>query len=256
MRNKMIQKISALTLLAALIACTGAVAEAVPPCPTIGVKTGLVGDEGDTTGRLMGLTIGIDAGHQGKANSEHEPVAPGSRATKPKVSAGTQGVNSKIPEHEVNLQVAMKLKEALVKEGAKVVMVRETSDVNISNVERAVMMNDAKADLVLRIHCNAAQSASPKGLALYVRKSGTRAQECDAAAQVLIEAMIENTGAKNRGVVHSDDYSGLNWSEVPSILVEMGFLTNPEEDALLTSGDYQDKMVSGMVEGIARYFEK
>lgn len=220
----------------------------------VSFTTGLVGDGGDRLGRLDGLIIGIDAGHQAQANYEKEPVSPGSSATKAKVSSGTQGAVSKIPEHVVNLQVAMKLKQALLKEGASVVMARESADVDISNVERAQMMNQAGADLVLRLHCNGVDAASAHGMVMYVRKTGEKAQESDQAAHCLLTAMLAVTGAQDRGVVHSDDYSGLNWSQVPSVLVEMGFLTNPQEEALLISDGYQDKLVQGMVEGIAEYF--
>ncbi|MEA4899466.1 N-acetylmuramoyl-L-alanine amidase [Bacillota bacterium Meth-B3] len=211
-------------------------------------------DAAEATGRLTGLKIGIDPGHQLHANNAYEPIAPGSKHTKPKVSSGTQGVKTRASEHAVNLQVSLKLKEALLAEGAEVLMTRETEDVDISNIERAVMMNEAGADLVLRIHCNGSEGPGAKGTELFVRKTGSRADECDAAAQVLLKAMVEATGAKKRGVTHNDSYTGLNWSEVPSILVEMGFMSNPAEDVLLSDPEYQDKLVSGMVEGIAEYF--
>ncbi len=211
-------------------------------------------DASEGTGRLAGLKIGIDPGHQLQANNEHEPIAPGSKQTKPKVSSGTQGVKTRTPEHVVNLQVSLKLKEALLAEGAEVLMTRETDDVDISNIERAVMMNEAGADLVLRIHCNGSEGSAANGTEMFVRKTGSRADECDAAAQILVKAMVAATGAKNRGVTRNDTYTGLNWSEVPSILVEMGFMSNPAEDVLLGDPDYQDKLVSGMVEGIAEYF--
>lgn len=237
---------------ALLIGCCAAMAsQAAEP---IDVATGLIGDADEPGARLDGLLIGIDPGHQGQGNYEREPVMPGGRETKAKVSSGTQGVTTKTPEHVVNLEVSMKLRAALEREGATVVMTREAADVDISNIERAVMMNDAGADLVLRIHCNAADSASPKGMALYVRKTGARADECRAAAETILPNMVAATGAQNRGVVRNDSYTGLNWSDVPSILVEMGFMTNPVEDELLGSPEYQDKLVSGMVEGIAEYF--
>ena len=219
----------------------------------IDVKTEVADESSEPVGRLSGLIIGIDAGHQGVGNNEHEPIAPGSSKTKPKVSSGTSGVNSKTPEHVINLEVSLQLRDALESEGATVLMVRETADIDISNIERAVMMNEAGADLVLRIHCNGADR-SAKGAQLFIRKTGACTQESLDAAAVLIEAMVKETGARNRGITQNDTYTGLNWSEVPSILVEMGFLSNPEEDALLNDPAYQAKLVKGMVEGIAAYF--
>lgn len=203
---------------------------------------------------LSGRVIGIDPGHQEHGNFDREPVKPGGKETKAKVSTGTQGVSTKTPEHVVNLEVSLKLRDALEDAGAKVVMTRETADVDISNIERAVMMNEAGADLVLRLHCNGADTKSANGIALYVRKNGACAQESKAAAENILACMVDATGAKNRGIVRNDSYTGLNWSEVPSILVEMGFMSNPAEDERLGSAEYQDKLVAGMLEGIMETF--
>ena len=160
------------------------------------------------------------------------------------------------PEHAVNLQVALKLRDALAAEGARVVMVREVAAVNISNIERATMMNDAGADLVLRIHCNGVRSPNPRGMSMHVRKTGPKAAESRAAAGCLLKGMREATGAVSRGVVRSNDDSQAELSEEPSMLIETGFGSlNPEEEQLLISGEYQDKLVEGMVEGVAAFFE-
>ena len=203
---------------------------------------------------LSGLKIGIDPGHQAKGNRGQEPVSPGSAQTKDKVSSGTTGVATKIPEYKTNLAISLMLRERLRELGAEIKMTRETDDVDISNVERAQMMNEWGADLVLRIHCNAAESSSKTGIGLYVRKTGDKAEESHAAAEALIERMVVETGAKKDGVFKSDTYSGLNWSTVPSILVENGFMTNREEDEKLNNPHYQRKLVEGMAQGVADYF--
>ncbi len=205
-------------------------------------------------GRLSGLVIGIDPGHQGSANYDKEPIAPGSSEMKAKVSSGTQGVSTRIPEYEVNLQVSMKLKDALEAEGATVVMTRESHDVDISNMERAVMCNEAGCDIVLRIHCNGSENENVNGIGLYVRATGACADESYAASEVILPAMAEATGAKAQGIYRRDTYTGLNWSEVPCILVEMGYMSNPEEDEKLCDSEYQDLLVEGMVEGLCDYF--
>lgn len=206
--------------------------------------------------RLAGLKIGIDPGHQAKGNSEREPVSPGSKETKAKVSSGTTSCTTGTPEHVVNLNVALQLRDALEAEGAEVLMTRDVAEVDISNVERAQMMNEWGADLVLRLHCNGVSKKSANGIGLYVRKTGTLADECLSAAETIIPHMIEQTGARKDGVFRRDTYSGLNWSEVPCVLVEMGYMTNAEEDALLNTPEYQQKLVQGMLEGIADYFER
>ena len=206
--------------------------------------------------RLYGLRIGIDPGHQEHANSEKEPVAPGSSETKAKVSSGTAGVSTGVAEYITNLEVALKLREALKAQGCEVYMTRETNDVDISNLERAEMMNELGVDLVLRLHCDGATDKSANGIGMFVRKTGEKQEESEAAAAVLLAAMSEATGAKARGVFLRDTYTMNNWSIVPCILVEMGYMSNPDEDEKLNDPAYQDKLVQGMVEGVARYFER
>lgn len=203
--------------------------------------------------RLSGVRIGIDPGHQQHQNAEKELVAPGSSETKAKVASGTAGVKTGVPEYQVNLDVSLQLRDALEALGCEVVMARETNDVNISNVERAQMMNEAKCDLVLRIHCNGSSNAKANGIGLYVTKSGDIAEASYAAAEALLPAMTEATGARPDGIFCRDTYSGLNWSEVPSILVELGFMSNPEEDVKLNDPEYQQLLVTGMVEGICAF---
>ena len=96
---------------------------------------------------LSGVKIGIDPGHQAKGNNQKETVAPNSKKTKPKVSSGTAGVKTRIPEYKTVLEISLKLREALEAQGAEVYMTRETHDVNISNQERAKMMNAIGVDL-------------------------------------------------------------------------------------------------------------
>ena len=204
-------------------------------------------------GRLTGVKIGIDPGHQAHGNSAQEAVAPGSSETKAKVSSGTYGRFTGVPEYEVNLDVSLQLRDALEALGCEVYMTRETNDVDISNQERAVMMNELGVDLVLRIHCNGSTNKSAQGIGLYIRKTGTNADACMRAAEALLPAMVEATGAESDGIFRRDTYTGLNWSEVPSILVEMGFMTNEEEDYKLNDPAYQQLLVQGMVEGICAY---
>ena len=203
---------------------------------------------------LTGLIIGIDPGHQLHGNNEQEPVAPGSRETKAKVATGTSGIATGTPEYAVNLDIALKLRDRLESLGAEVVMTRTTNDVDISNIERAQMCNEAGADIVLRLHCNGATNQQANGIGLYVTETGPIAQASFEAAELLLPAMARATGARPAGIFRRDTYSGLNWSTVPSILVEMGYMTNYEEDLKLEDPAYQDLLVDGMTRGLAEIF--
>lgn len=206
--------------------------------------------------RLHGLKIGIDPGHQGKGNSDKEPVAPGSKEMKAKVSSGTSGRFTGVAEYITVLEISMKLRDLLEQEGATVYMTRDTHEIDISNKERAEMMNELGVDLALRIHCDGAEDKSANGIALYVRKTGEKQQESEAAANVILDAMVESTGAKKRGVFLRDTYTMNNWSIVPCILVECGFMTNQEEDEKLNDPAYQALLAQGIVDGVAAYFER
>ena len=203
--------------------------------------------------RLAGVRIGIDPGHQAHANSQKEAVAPGSKTMKAKVSSGTAGCKTGIAEYVTVLEIAFKLRDALEAQGAEVYMTRESHDVDISNQERAIMMNDLGVDLVLRIHCDGSEKRKTHGIGMYVNATGDIAEESLRAAHCLMPAMCEATGAREFGIYQFDTYTGLNWSTVPCILVECGFMSNPEEDVLLNTPEYQQKLADGMVEGVAAY---
>lgn len=206
---------------------------------------------------LSGLVIGLDPGHQTHANSEQEPIAPGSSETKKKVSSGTQGRFTGVTEYEVNLKVGLKLKSILTALGATVIMTRETNDVDISNSERAIMMNEAGADLVVRIHCNGSDDSSKHGAFVLIPSNDCTAAINDAskaAGQCIVDAFTASTGAKNLGLQPRSDQTGFNWSTVPVCNIEMGYMTNEEEDNLLITDDYQNLCAQGIANGIADYF--
>lgn len=202
--------------------------------------------------------IVIDAGHQRYGNNEQEPIGPGATETKAKVTSGATGVVTEKLESLINLEVAFKLKEKLEASGYQVIMVRTSQDVNMSNSERAKIANENNAGAFIRIHCNSDSSSSAKGaLTIAPSKSNQYCSQIAQASQSLSKSVLDNicneTGAKNRGVMISDSMSGINWCQVPVTIVEMGFLSNPEEDRLLSDSNYQDKIVTGIVKGINEY---
>lgn len=202
---------------------------------------------------LSGVKIGLDPGHQAHGNGAQETIAPNSSQTKAKVSSGTEGVRTGVPEYIVVLDVALQLRDALQQLGAQVYMTRETHDVDISNQERAKMMNELGVDLVLRIHCDGAENSSSNGIGLYVSKSNSIAEESYRAAEAILPRMVEATGAKGNGITVNDNYTGQNWSTVPCLMVEMGFMSNPDEDVKLNDPAYQALLVQGMANGICDY---
>ena len=206
------------------------------------------------------FVIVIDPGHQAKQNSGQEPIGPGAKETKPKVSSGTQGRFTRKPEYEVNLEVSLKLRDLLKAQGYKVIMVRETHNVNISNSERAAIANQNKADVFVRIHCNG--SENPKDNGIFTMCSTKENKYCGQLydksrklSECILSSLCDITEAKNDGIMETDSMSGINWCEVPVTIVEMGFMTNKNEDIKLSNTEYQNKLATGLAEGIKQYLE-
>ena len=202
--------------------------------------------------------ICIDPGHQRKGNNGMEEVAPGSSTKKPKVSSGTAGVATKKNEYELNLEVGLKLKKKLEEKNYSVFMIRETHDVNISNKERAIMTNNAGCTVYIRLHADGSENKNTNGISVltsssknpYTKKVRASSEEF---SKIVLSEVIKSTGAVNKGVSYRDDLTGTNWSEVTNTLIEMGFMSNPEEDKKLSTSDYQNKIVNGIVNGIDKY---
>ena len=207
---------------------------------------------------LSGKIIVVDAGHGLSKNSGQEAIAPGSSQTKPKFVSGTSGKNQ--TEEQLNLAVALKLEAALKKKGAVVHMTRETHETTRSNIDRATFANDLGADISVKLHADGSENTSVKGVLMLVPggqyiKDKNVITKSDTAGKRVLEAVVDATGAVNRGVSVRNDMTGFNWSTVPVILLEMGVMTNPEEDALLETGKYQDKIVAGIINGLELYFQ-
>lgn len=204
-------------------------------------------------------TVVLDPGHSSVVASGTEPLGPGSTENKAADTSGTSGTVSGLTEYELNLTVSQKLRTELQNRGYTVLMTRESNDVPVSCIERADVANNSDADAFVRIHANGSEDSSAKGAmticitpdnpfypALY--------EQARALSDCIINNLSEVTGCENDGVWETDSMSGNNWSQVPATIVEMGYMTNPDEDALMATDDYQNKIVKGIANGIDQYF--
>ncbi len=204
--------------------------------------------------------ICIDAGHQTKANLEKEPIGPGAKTTKFKVTGGTSGLWTKQTEYSLALKVAKKLKKILKKRGYKVIMCRTKNDVNMSNSERAAIANNSNADAFIRIHANGAASKSVNGAMTICQTKNNPFNSSIYAnsklfSEKVLDGVVNKTGCKKLYVWETDTMSGINWSKVPVTIIEMGYMTNEAEDRALNTASYQKKMAEGMADGIDAYFK-
>ncbi|KEI75597.1 N-acetylmuramoyl-L-alanine amidase [Clostridium botulinum B2 128] len=205
---------------------------------------------------LKNKIIVIDPGHGSKSNLELERVSPDSEEKKIKDGGGADGVNSKTPEYLIAMDVASKLKETLQKEGYTVIMTKNKHSESLGNIERAEVGNKNNANLVIRIHADSANLENAKGASILVPSKKGYASEINELSKkygdILLREMVASANMNNRGVVEREDMTGFNWSKVPVVLVEMGFLSNAEEDKLLNTEEYRIKIVQGLTKGIKK----
>jgi N-acetylmuramoyl-L-alanine amidase len=200
----------------------------------------------------------IDPGHDLRANPQTEPIGPGSSTVKIKDGGGTHGVVTGLREAELNLRVALRLRPLLERAGVRVVMTRTRTDgTSIGNIARARIANRAHAALFLRIHADGSLDPSSRGThTLYPAFHRGWTDDIYApshrAARLVQAELVRALGFPDRGLQERSDYTGFNWSDVPAILVELGFMTNPTEDRLLATPAYERRAAVGLCRGTLR----
>ena len=209
---------------------------------------------------IISHVIVIDPGHGPWVNLDMEPVAPESEITKRKYGVGATGVVTGTLEREINLNVSLMLRDLLEKDGYTVIMTRTDHETISSNIDRANLANDNNADLMLRIHSDSYKDSKVNGASMLVPGNvGYAVDIVDISrtyGEIILNTLTEEVGMKNRGVITRTDQTGFNWSTVPIMTVELGFLSNPDEDRLLSSSDYQTKLAQALYKGIVKCFNE
>ena len=166
---------------------------------------------------------------------------------------GKVGVND-VLEKDLNLQIAKKVKKLLEEAGIKIVMTRTNDKVPDAKKEdlnqRVQLINDTKPKLALCIHQNSYPDAKIKGAQVFYH---TITPEAEDVASIVQEQLRTVDPTNTRQIKENDTYFMLKNTQVPTIIVECGFLTNPDEATKLTQEDYQDKLAQAICEGVVKW---
>jgi N-acetylmuramoyl-L-alanine amidase len=198
--------------------------------------------------------ICLDPGHGTPAaiGRQREPIGPGSRVTKIKDGGGAPG------ETEVVLAIARRTRALLLRRGYRVAMTRAGPTFRGGNIERARFCNRRGAALMLRIHADNSSDPSRHGVATLTpaRRRGWTSDvypQSLRAASAIQRGLVSATGARDLGVSERSDLTGFNWADVPVVLAETGFLSNPTERRVLHSSAYQWRIARGLAAGVAAF---
>lgn len=216
-------------------------------------------DDASTTSEKK--VIVIDAGHQQICDLSEEPIGPGASEMKAKVTGGTSGAISGMAEYELTLILALKLQEILEERGYEVIQVRTENDVNISNIERAEVANNVNADAFIRIHANGSENPDVNGAMTLCQTinnpyNSNIYEQCKALSENILDELVASTGCNKQYVWETDTMSGINWASVPVTIVEVGYMTNPQEDMLMSEDLYQEKICTGIANGIDNFLDE
>lgn len=188
-----------------------------------------------------GIKIVLDAGHGG-------------------IDGGVTGVNTGVKESEINLAIVRKLEKYLTEAGFGVVLTR-TSEAGLYGVatgglkkkdmqKRSEIINSVKPDIVVSVHQNKYSVSSRRGAQVFYKKGDGLSEKLAGCIQNSINDIQESV--KNYKPL-TGDYYILNCSDYPSVIAECGFLSNPIDESLLITEEYQQKIAYSIFKGIVSY---
>ncbi|MBE7034845.1 MAG: AMIN domain-containing protein [Ruminococcaceae bacterium] len=161
-------------------------------------------------------------------------------------------------EKDFNLDIALRAQELLEDEGVEVHMIR-TEDVYVDYLRVGSIANDAGTSLFVSIHTNSAETQTPHGIETYgYLQGGSVANDMtsERLSEILLNAMVEETDAHSRGVKDGKTLAVVNSTKMPATLVEIGFISNPEECALMMTEEYRQKLAEAICKGVLEAFEE
>lgn len=211
------------------------------------------------------MKLCIDPGHQLLPDLSLEPISPGSTLQKPKCASGTFGILTKKPEYEIVLEVALLVEALLIPCNCQVVLTRRSNNVQLSNITRAGIANESGADFWIRLHCNGVNHQWKsfffwkRGVLTLVPEKNFHTEKFYEAsckiAEIFHSCLVSTTRFPNLGIERRSNLTGFNWSEIPVVLLELGYLTNFFEESCLVDKDYIEKMSLAIAKSVLEAYE-
>ena len=201
-------------------------------------------------------TIVIDPSGQKIASKDTEPIGPGAFKSTPETSPCKKGKKTGYKEYELNLQVSEKLKDILSDMGYEVLITRNKNDVSISNSERAMIANEANADILVVI-----SAGDEKGTKIICQSDDNpynygNYENSRLLSDAILGSLVQKTCNQNNGVDEQDDKAIINWCACPTAIVQVGNLEDKEEEELLVDDEYQKILAEGIAAGIESYYSQ
>lgn len=210
--------------------------------------------------KSLGISVPVNQQTTNEERSVHEGSLKGKKIVVDPGHGGNNpgAVRYSLRESDNNLSVGLKLKTLLEKQGAKVIMTR-TTDTAVAKAgaplrdelqARVDVAERNKADAFISIHTNSNENTTIKGAMTFYYHEASKG-----LAQATQEQMVKATNAIDKGIDYGN-FLVLRNSQIPAVLVEMGFITNQSEALKLNEDAYRNQMATGIANGISRYFEK
>lgn len=208
------------------------------------------------SGSIPSRVIVIDAGGQQHIDLEKEPIRPESDTMVERMKEGAVGCSTEKKEYEMTLAVALKLEQELENYDFTVIQIRRDSNVSISHAERAGLANQIEADVYLQLAGDFSEDSDKKGAsASYAEKEEDDVNK--RLAELVLAAYTDEMDAISKNTVEkSEEDTALNWCNVPSALLKLGYLSNEEEDRCINDSSMQQKMAEGIAKGLFVYFNR
>ena len=206
-----------------------------------------------------GLVIVLDPGHASQVPGTMEPVGPGAAEMKEADTVGTFGPSSGLHEYDLTMDVTQKLRAELEERGYEVKLTHHDTFNPISCIERAAVANENEADAFIRIHANGSENTEANGaMTICITEENPYHPELYSASvrlsEILLDTYCQQTGTNREYVWETDTMTGNNWAEVPTSLIELGYMTNPDEDLKMNQDSFQKVMCNAIADALDKWF--